>query len=162
VSVLDLPNYKPFWKAATRALVAAFDAPGQTGPERVASILSVSRGTITKWSKDGYEEIMPGFVAMQLEFVLQRPVFARVFAELTGCRVVGLDDDGDRPRDASLMTSFFDTVTQLGALTATWSEAARDGVHTPIEKQIVREKIFETIDLLSEKARRLSVQEAGQ
>jgi len=153
-----MPSYRPLWKAATRALVAACEAMPQTGPERAAAILGVAPSTITKWCADQYDHLMPGPQVMLLEFAIQRPVFAQAFASLTGCRVTSADADATTA-DATLMASFFATMRQLGDLSSTWTEAASDGVHTPAERAAIRAKVFETIDLLAAKARELSMTE---
>lgn len=161
MSDLLLPvSFRPLWKAATRALIVAFEAPGQTGPERIAALLNVSRGTISKWSGDQYDDVMPGHQVMQLEFLLQRPVFAQAFASLTSCRVTPITD-AEADRDESLMAGLFQTLEQIGQLQKTWVEAAADGRHTPAEKKLVKEQLFKTIDVLNEQVRRLGMGEGG-
>jgi hypothetical protein len=159
VSDIPLPvSFRPLWKAATRHLVMAFTAPGQTGPERVAALLNVSRGTISKWCGDQYDDQMPGQLAMQLEFLLQRQIFSPAFASLTNSRVVPITDS-DEHHDDSLMAGLFQTLEQIGQLQKTWVEAAADGRHTPAEKKAVKEELFKTIDVLNEQVRRLGMGE---
>jgi predicted transcriptional regulator len=147
------PEFDTLWVDATKALIHAFAAPGQTGPQRVAAILGVSEGTISRWQND-YKMRMPGAVAMKLEMIIGRPVFAQTFAALTGSRVVSTEVDP--ASDAGLVAGFFETTAQVGELTSVWADAARDGVHTPRERQQIREKLHQTIDVLSAKARLLS------
>lgn len=151
-------EFDQLWRDATKALIHAFAAPGQTGPQRVSAIVNVAESTVSKWQND-YKVKMPGDVAMRLEMILGRPVFAQAFASLSCSRVVQADQS-DPASDAGLMASFFETSAAVGELTSTWADAAKDGVHTPGERKQIREKIHQTIDVLSAKARLLSSEDA--
>ncbi len=156
---IPIPSHRSLWKAATRALVAALEAPGQTGRQRAASILGVDTSTVTRWLGEGYDHLMPGPVAMQLEFVLQRPVFTSVFGSLIGARVE-TDPPPEATPAARLLEGLFATLRQLGDLAGVEIEAARDGRYTPAERSAIRAEIFETIDALARRVRDLTSEAA--
>lgn len=124
-------------KAATRELVAAMAAPGQTGPQRVAALTGHSAGTVTRWQGDGYPELIPLAVLVQLEMTSGRAVFGRLVAGLTGHELVKLDDTG--ADGAGLLAR----VVRVGATHSAWSleamEAVADGTVTPREARALLE-----------------------
>lgn len=71
-------------KTATRSLILACAAPGQTGPERVEQMTGFSRGTISRWQGDNYRDLIPLDVVFLLESAIGKPIFSRMLATLTG------------------------------------------------------------------------------
>lgn len=93
-------------KIATRALVAACAVPGSTGPRRVEELTGASAGTISRWQGDAHPDIIPTAVVFLVEFTIQKPVFSRVLAELTGHRLAAIADEEDAaPNDVDGLTS---------------------------------------------------------
>ncbi len=83
----------PLIKIATRALVAACAVPGSTGARRVEELTGKSPGTISRWQGDAYSDLIPTEIVFLLEFTIQKPIFARTLAELTGHRLAAIADD---------------------------------------------------------------------
>lgn len=118
-------------KAATRELVAAMAAPGQTGPQRVAALTGHSPGTVTRWQGDHYPELIPLAVVLHLETTSGQPVFARFLAGLTGHELHRLDDAG--AEGAGLVERVVRTGATHSAFALEAMQAAADGKVTPAE-----------------------------
>lgn len=118
-------------KTATRALIMACAAPGQTGPERVEQLTGYSRGQISKWQSDQYPDVIPTHVLFVLSHTVQCTVFARTLAALVNHRVVPITDGsapgGDLIHDVMRMTG------SLGRFNGDATEALSDNQVTRSE-----------------------------
>lgn len=126
----------PHIKAAIRAQVLACAAPGSTGPQRVKDLTGYSAGAISRWQGDAHAELPPLEVVAQLEFATQLPILARMFAALTGHRLVPVTD-GDEEASLSI-ADMLGIAATAGQLQAGIAEALEDGVVTPQEAAHLR------------------------
>lgn len=79
-------------KTASRALVNACAAPGQTGPQRVEAMTGYSAGQISKWQSENDPALMPIHVVALLESATGQPIFSRAIASLSGHQLVPVAD----------------------------------------------------------------------
>lgn len=140
-------------KSSSRAQVAACVAPGSTGPQRVEQLTGFSQGSISRWQSDAHKDLSPLEVVFLLEFVTQKPVFARALAALTGHRLVPMADD----EPAGDLVGDLIKATGSGArVSAELSTALADGVVTPREAKDVLRVLGEHQDILTDVARKLA------
>lgn len=125
------PRQRAAVKAATRRAIDALPAVGETARQAAARILGVTDGTVSKWCADHYDEMLPIGAALVLERESQMPVYAAMFAELTGHRLVAAD--GDNGGTASLVAGLCRLVGSHGSAVSTISEALADGKIVPRE-----------------------------
>ncbi|MEP9378420.1 hypothetical protein ABLE91_17015 [Aquabacter sp. CN5-332] len=140
-------------KSTTRAAVAASIVPGSTGPQRVEQLTGFSAGQISRWQGDAHKDLAPLEAAFLLEFVSQKPVFARALAALTGHRLVPIEDGeggGDFVADLVSVTS------SAARLTAAYGAALADGQITNREREELRRELAQHHTALLNAERRLS------
>ena len=111
-------------KTASRALVNACAAPGQTGPQRVEAMTGYSQGQISKWQSENDPALMPIHVAGILEAATGQPIFSRMLASLTGHQLVPVTAANDD--DFCLMRSVMATTAAQGRFAAQAMEALAD------------------------------------
>ncbi len=122
-------------KIATRHLVTACAVPGSSGPKRVEELTGYTAGTISRWQSGDYKDVIPMEVAFLLEFTIQKPVFARTLAELTGNRLVPIGDEHAAGSDnIDALTSDMILIVGSGSrVGATLGAALEDRKVTPRE-----------------------------
>ncbi|RLP80556.1 hypothetical protein D9R14_05775 [Xanthobacter tagetidis] len=125
----------PLIKSTARAAVAAAVVPGSTGPQRVEQLTGYSPGQISRWGGDAHKDMMPLEVVFLLEFIAQKPVFARALAALTGHRLVPIEEgDGG----GCLTRDMLDITAAAGAVSQAYGTALADGTVTPREREEIR------------------------
>lgn len=149
----------PMVKIATRHLVAACAVPGSSGPKRVEELTGYSAGTISRWQNDAHKDLMPMEVAFLLEFTIQKPVFARTLAELTGNRLVPIGDEHEAKGDSidALTTDLIRIVGSGSRVGATLGAVLEDRKVTRREARDTLSVIGEHKDSLIAAERRLAV-----
>jgi hypothetical protein len=125
-------------KAAIREAVQAAAAKGLSGAMRVQILTGYSGGIISRWQNDNYKDLPSLDTVFALEFITQQPVFAKTFADLTGHRLVPIDDVA-APDD---MVGELVRVTGAAAKVSTeFAAALDDGELTPAEAKKVLSEI---------------------
>lgn len=149
----------PLIKIATRHLVAACAMAGSSGPRRVEELTGYSAGTISRWQSDAHKDLMPTEVVFLLEFTIQRPVFARTLAELTGHRLTPVAEDERRLGDdvAALTGDLIRIVGSGSRVGATLGAVLEDGRVTRREAREALADIARHKDSLLPAERRLAV-----
>ena len=146
-------------KTATRSLILACAAPGQSGPERVEQMTGFSRGTISRWQGDNYRDLIPLDVVFQLESALGKPIFSRMLASLTGHELTPLaSGDGE---GFCLMGAVIKTTGSHSRFTAQAAEALEDQKVTPGEAKALLKSILQHQKDMSDIAKRLAVLAEG-
>lgn len=143
----------PLIKSTTRAAVTACVVPGSTGPQRVEQLTGYSAGTISRWGGDAHKDLASLEAVFLMEFVSQKPVFARALAALTGHRLVPIED-GDQAGD--LIGDLVRTSGSGGRVTTVLGAALADGVVTSREREDVRRAVSEHVSHLTALERKLS------
>lgn len=141
----------PMIKIATRALVAACAVPGSTGPRRVEELTGASPGTISRWQGDAHPDIIPTAVVFLVEFTIQKPIFSRLLAELTGHRLTPItDDDTADPSDVDGLTADLIHIVGSGSrVGASLGQALED-------RRVTRREARETLAVIGEHEDRLA------
>ncbi|MBX9876351.1 MAG: hypothetical protein K2X84_15930 [Beijerinckiaceae bacterium] len=141
-------------KTATRALVLACAAPGQTGPQRVEQMTGYSAGMISRWQGDNYRDLMPLDVVFQIESALGKPIFSRMLASLTGHELNPVAQAGEGRFD--LMGAVIRTTGSHSRFAAQAAEALEDQKVTPGEAKALLKSILKHQEDMGEIARRLA------
>lgn len=141
-------------KSASKAAVLASAVPGSTGPQRVEQLTGYSPGQISRWQGDAHKDTMPLEAVFLLEFVSQKPTFARALAALTGHRLVPIADGesgaGDYAQD------MVEIASTGAAVTMAYGVALADGKVTPREREEIRKAKARHQDALARAALNLS------
>ncbi len=142
-------------KSTSRAAVTAAVVPGSTGPQRVEQLTGYSPGQISRWQGDAHKDLMPLEVVFLLEFVTQKPVFARALAALTGHRLVAIAE-GEGGDTTDLTRDMVDLVATAGALSAAYGASLADGEVTPAEREVIRKAKARHQEILARATRNLA------
>lgn len=146
-------------KTATRSLILACSAPGQSGPERVEQMTGFSRGTISRWQGDNYRDLIPLDVVFQLESAIGKPIFSRMLASLTGHELTPVAK-GDAEHFC-LMSGVIQTTGSHSRFAAQAAEALEDQKVTPREAKDLLKSILKHQEHLSDLAKKLAVIAGG-
>lgn len=141
-------------KTATRSLILACAAPGQTGPERVEQMTGFSRGAISRWQGENYRDLIPLDVVFQLESALGKPIFSRMLASLTGHELTPLATP--EAGDFCLMSAVIRTTGSHSRFAAQAAEALEDQKVTPGEAKALLKSILKNQEDLSAVAKQLA------
>lgn len=114
-------------KAAQRDLIKRVG-----GIERAGDIANVSKSQMGRYNNDGDPELMPPPVFLMLQRECGVPLFTDALAGLEGYRLTA-PDEGAGAANASIMSSYAETVVQAGELIAKGALAFADGKLTPAE-----------------------------
>lgn len=128
-------------KTATRALVLACAAPGQTGPQRVEQMTGFSAGAISRWQGENHRDLIPLDVVFMLEASLGKPIFSRMLASLTGHELRPIADREGAPVP-DLMAGVLRSTGSHARFVAKAAEAMEDDMITPGEAKELLGKIL--------------------
>lgn len=130
----DLPTSDPLptaWfyrlKAAQRDLIRRVG-----GIERAGVLANVSKTQMGRFNNDGDPELMPLPVVLMLQRECGVPLVTAAMAELEGRRLAE-PGEGAAASNASIMSTYAETVIQAGELIAKGALAFADGRLTPAE-----------------------------
>lgn len=143
-------------KTATRALITACAAPGSTGPQRVEQLTGFSAGTISKWHGDAHPDVIPMHVVFLLEVTVQKPIFSRTLAALTGHQVVPMADGGPEASAGEFVSDVIRTTGSFSRYQQVMSEGLADGKITRGEAKAGLQAVLQHIDTLHASAQRLA------
>lgn len=144
----------PLIKTATRSLVLACAAPGQTGPQRVEQLTGYSQGVISRWIGEAYPAVMPLEVVGLLEAAIGKPLVTRLFASLTGHKLEPVPDSSPAPLD--LMSEVFRSTGSHARFTAQAAEAWEDQKITPGEVKALLAALLKHQEEMGRLANRLA------
>jgi hypothetical protein len=160
VSDIALPDGLPvLLKTASRALVNACAAPGQTGPQRVEAMTGYSAGQISKWQSENDPALMPIHVVAILEAATGQPVFSRTLASLSGHQLVPVAHPNEE--EFCLMRSVVATTASQGRFAAQAMDALADQKLTRGEFKGLLATALRNQEELGELVRRLA-ERAGE
>jgi hypothetical protein len=147
------PGSRAALTAATRAAIAALGSPASTGPAAAAEMLNASAGLISKWGSETYAESPSIEVAALIELTSGAPIYAAVFAALTGHRLVAIAADETR---IDLIGGLHGLGAAVHRLLAEWHAAADDGRVVPREARELLAAVTDLQTLLADLARELA------
>ncbi|MBB3771550.1 hypothetical protein FHS55_002149 [Angulomicrobium tetraedrale] len=151
----------PLIKNTTRLAVVACAVPGMTGPQRIEHLAGFSAGTISRWGGDAHKDLMPIEVAFLVEFLTQKPIFARALAALTGHKLVPIAEDEDALAELG-MADLLDLSASSSRVQTVVADALQDGKVTPAERREILKVKAAHHDVLTRIARKLAdVDERG-
>ncbi|QEL26132.1 hypothetical protein FQV39_28635 [Bosea sp. F3-2] len=148
MSDIALPDgLLPLLKTASRALVNACAAPGQTGPQRVEALTGYSLGQISKWQSESAPDLIPIHIVAVLEAATGKPIVTRMLASLTGHGVAPISDEigsaGDLMLDVVRITGSHARFTTAAA------EALEDQKLTPGEVKALLKSAMAHVDQMT-------------
>lgn len=144
----------PLIKTATRSLVLACAAPGQTGPQRVEQLTGYSQGVISRWIGEAYPAVMPLEVVGLLEAAIGKPLVTRLFASLTGHKLEPVAAPEAAPLD--LMAEVFRSTGSHARFTAAAADAWEDQKITPGEAKALLQAVMKHVEDMGAIATRLA------
>lgn len=145
----------PHIKNTTRLAVVACAVPGSTGPQRIEQLTGFSAGAISRWQGDAHKDLCPIEVAFLVEFLTQKPIFARALAALTGHKLVLIADD-DPARAELGMGDLLDLAASASRLQTTVADALQDGKVSEHERRTIRKVKADHHDVLTRIARKVA------